>query len=272
MNAILKYPGAKWSCADWIISMIPNHNVYLEPYFGSGAEFFNKKPTKYETINDIDGNVVNLFKVIRDNPNDLARLIELTPYARDEFEFILEPKAGAEINLTDNNVENARRFMVRCSQGFGSKLADRSGWKNTKQSNGPVNPDVWSKVPEHIRNTAYRLKHAQIERKPAIELIRAYNYTNCFIYADPPYLGQTRNNKRIYRNEMKEEPEHKELLEALLKHSGLVMISGYDSDLYNNLLSGWYKATMPTHSDSGAPRTEVLWMNYTPSTEQLIIE
>ena len=86
MNTLLKYPGSKWRVADWIISHFPEHKVYCEPFFGSGAVFFNKSSVYIETINDIDGDVVNLFRVCRERPEELARLIEMTPFARDEFQ------------------------------------------------------------------------------------------------------------------------------------------------------------------------------------------
>ena len=108
MQPILKYPGAKWRLAKWIIEQMPPYKVYLEPYFGSGAILFNKEPKGIETVNDIDGNVVNLFKVIREKPLELARLIELTPWARDEYLQSYEK--------TGDSLEDARRFLVRCWQ------------------------------------------------------------------------------------------------------------------------------------------------------------
>lgn len=108
MNTVIKYPGGKWSYANWIASHLPEHIFYLEPFFGSGAVFFNKQPAKYETINDIDGLVVNFFKACRDYPDELARAVNLTPFARQEFNQIQEEKAGEEIHLTGDCVEDAR--------------------------------------------------------------------------------------------------------------------------------------------------------------------
>ena len=262
MRCVLKYPGSKWSYADWIVSQFPEHNVYLEPYFGSGAAFFAKHPTRYETINDVDGLVVNFFRAARDFPDELARAINLTPFSRQEYRQIEEEHAGEDIQLTGDCVEDARRFAIRCFQGFGSKLADRCGWKNTKQSSGPINPNVWNGVPDSILDAAMRLKSAQIENTDDVALIRDYNAVDCLIYADPPYLGETRNNKRIYRAEMMDEQAHVLLLETLLQHKGPVIISGYDNDLYNDHLKGWHRETKEGRANSGAVRTEVLWMNF----------
>ncbi len=118
VRAILKYPGSKWTLAERIVGQMPPHKFYLEPYFGSGAVFFNKEPSDYETINDLDGNVVNFFRVCRDRPDELARAVNLTPFAREEFISIQEKAAGEEIQLTGDAVEDARRFLVRCYQGF----------------------------------------------------------------------------------------------------------------------------------------------------------
>lgn len=218
MRAILKYPGSKWTLAERIVGQMPSHKFYLEPYFGSGAVFFNKEPSDYETINDLDGNVVNFFQVCRDRPDELDRAVNLTPFAREEFLSIQEKAAGENIQLTGDAVEDARRFLVRCCQGFGSKLADRVGWKNTKQPAGPNNAAIWSKIPLTIYEAAERLKNAQIENTDAVQLIRACNNPDCLIYADPPYLGDTRGRKRLYRVEMLTAAAHAELLDAL--HAG----------------------------------------------------
>ncbi|MFV0413327.1 MAG: DNA adenine methylase [Oscillospiraceae bacterium] len=236
MNCVLKYPGSKWTYADWIVQHMPPHKFYLEPYFGSGAVFFKKPKARFETISDVDGMVVNYFKAVRDYPEQLARAINLTPYARQEYNEIQENHAGEEIQLTGDCVEDARRFAVRCFQGFGSKMADRCGWKNTKHSNGPINPQVWANVPADVLQATERLKGVQVENADAVQLIRACNAEDCLIYADPPYIGSLRNNKRIYRAEMMDEQQHNALLDALLAHKGAVILSGYENDLYNAAL------------------------------------
>lgn len=254
MNAILKYPGSKWTLAERIVREMPTHKFYLEPFFGSGAVFFNKEPAEYETINDLDGNVVNFFRVCREYPDELARAVNLTPFAREEFFSIQERAAGQNIQLTGDTVEDARRFLVRCCQGFGSKLADRVGWKNTKQPAGPNNAAIWSRIPFTIYEAAERLKNAQIENTDAVQLIKACNNPDCLIYADPPYLGDTRGRKRLYRVEMLTTAAHIELLDALLDHKGPVILSGYDHQLYNDKLRKWRKVVYAGRSNSGAAR------------------
>lgn len=267
MNTVLKYPGSKWSTAEWIISNFPpgyEKMTYLEPYFGSGAVFFNKSRSVIETINDIDGNVVNLFKVIRDRPEELARLIHFTPWSRQEYYESYE--------MTGDSMEDARRFLVRMWQAIGSKTSDRTGWRNNIQDlNGNV--DQWStKLPGRIIEVAARLKHinghqVNIENQPAEKILQRYARPYVFIYADPPYEPSTRKN-RIYKHEMTKE-DHKKLLEIILQHPGPVMISGYDNDLYNDLLEGWHKETRLANCEGGQQRIEVIWMNYEPPVRQI---
>jgi len=261
---LLKYPGSKWSYADWICSFFPQHTFYLEPFFGGGAIFFKKEPARYETINDIDGLVVNFFRACRDFSDELARVVNLTPFSRDEYMSIQEERAGEEIHLTGNCVEDARRFLVRCSQGFGSKLADRVGWKNTKHSAGPANPAIWNRLPDSIYKAAVRLKNAQIENTDAIQLIKDCNAPDCLIYADPPYLSETRNGRRIYRKEMLTREQHKKLLDVLIVHEGPVVLSGYDNELYNDTLKKWHKESKIGRANSAAKRVETIWMNFEP--------
>ena len=125
-------------------------------------------------------------------------------------------------------------------------------------------------MPGTIIEAAERLRSAQIENKPGVEIIKGYNFDDCLIYADPPYLREVRGS-RLYRKEMMDEKEHLELLEALLKHKGSVILSGYDSDLYNDHLKGWHKEQMGGHTNSGKLSTETIWMNFEP-THQLTLE
>ncbi len=248
---VLKYPGAKWNLAQWIISYFPPHTTYLEPFFGSGAVFFNKKPSRVETINDIDGNVVNLFKMIRERPEELSRLIEFTPWARDEYR--------ASYDKTGDELEDARRFLVRCWQAFGTRLCDRTGWRHNIQGpNGGLSSN-WFYMPKNILKVAQRLKTVQIENQPAVNLIERYNQPDVLIYADPPYPLNTRTGK-MYAQEMTDQ-DHIELLEALDKHPGPVILSGYSCDLYDIRLKQWQKVTRKALAEKGQIREEVLWIN-----------
>lgn len=252
MNMVLKYPGAKWRIAHWIIGFMPKHTTYLEPYFGSGAVFFNKRPSLLETINDIDGLVVNLFRVVRSRPDELIAAVEMTPWSREEYRESYTP--------TGDQLEDARRFLVRTWQAFGSKTSDSTGWRNEIRGLTGMNITTrWNGLPEKILAAAERLKLAQIEHQPALELIRRYKYPEVLIYADPPYLLSTRSN-RIYANEMTE-ADHIELLDELDMHPGPVLLSGYPSAMYDERLRHWSRKSTLARTELGRQREEVLWIN-----------
>jgi len=250
----LKYPGAKNRIAPWIIDHIPEHSVYVEPYLGSGAVFFNKKPCKIETLNDLNSDVINYFKVLRNNPSELIRLLELTPYGRDEYNYAYIQ------NDNDTDIEKARKFVVKCFMGFGCSNLYKNGFRSSQQTNSPHTTKAWNELPETLKKATIRLKNAQIENLSAIEVINRYNTEDVFIYADPPYLLDTRKGY-LYKHEMTDE-QHIELLELLVKHPGKVMISGYENDLYNSILEGWEKAYKNTTAEQGIQRQEIIWMNY----------
>lgn len=260
MRPILRYPGAKWRLADWIIEHMPPHDVYLEPFFGSGAVFFNKQPSQLETINDLNGDVVNLFRILRDRPDELVRLIELTPWSREEYLASYEP--------ADDQLEQARRFMVRCWQARATRIGSVTGWRHDIRGRlGASCPKTWSRLPDDMQKVAQRLKGAQIEQQPALELIQRYAYSNVLIYADPPYpLGTRQAN--IYADEMTDD-DHIALLEALKQHPGPVLLSSYENDLYDDQLAGWSKVTKQAQAEGGKVATEVLWMNEHVGPQQL---
>lgn len=249
---ILHYPGSKWSMAEWIISHMPPHQTYLEPFFGSGAVFFNKPPSPLETINDIDGDVVNLFRVIRDRPDELARLVYWTPYSREEYYASYDMEGADEL-------ERARRFLVRCWMARGVRTIDQTGWRHIIDLSGPAVVRMWNELPEKIVMTASRLKDVQIEQQPALELIRRYKREDVLIYADPPYPLDTRSG-RMYRHEMTD-ADHAELLDVLDDHPGPVLLSGYANELYDTRLRHWHREERQVLAEAGRIRTEVLWIN-----------
>lgn len=261
-SAVLKYPGSKWSLAKWIIGHMPPHDVYLEPYFGSGAVFFTKKPVKFETINDLDCDVYNLFRVIRERKAELAEAIRWTPWARKEYTDIIPPLGTMEsIIRTGDPVEDARRFLVRMHMGYGSKTSDRTGWRNDINGvgRGSSNPRVWKGLPAKILAVADRLMDAQIECQPALKLIERYQRGEVLIYVDPPYPLSTRA-KRQYAKEMTD-ADHAELLDTLDRHPGPVLLSGYSCPLYDDRLPHWTRRTHKANAEGGRERTEVLWLN-----------
>ncbi|QNB48276.1 DNA adenine methylase [Thermanaerosceptrum fracticalcis] len=248
----MRYPGAKWRLARWIIEQMPSHKVYLEPYFGSGAVLFNKEPQGVEIINDIDGDVVNLFRVMREKPRELAMLVELTPWARDEYE--------NSYFKTGDSLEDARRFLVRCWQAYATRTKYKTGWRHTSYGKSSYMPDLWASIPERIIQVARRLKTVQIENMDAVDLIEKHNHQSVLIYADPPYTLDTRN-KLLYAHDM-DLKGHEKLLDVLLRHKGPVMLSSYENELYNQKLVGWFKKKITTVAEKGQKKEEVIWTNF----------
>lgn len=166
MKAIMKYPGSKWSLADWIINFFPDHHSYLEPFFGSGAVLFNKPRSNMETVNDLDGNVVNLFEWIKRDPEQLAHEIYWTPYARQVYEdtFTREP---------ENSLQKAVDFYIRLNMGYGYRTSGyREGWKNDVQGREKAYAAMdWKDLPGKIKQAAERLRGVQIENRPAVDVI-----------------------------------------------------------------------------------------------------
>ena len=263
LRTVIKYPGAKWGLAEWIIGLMPSHKCYVEPFFGSGAVFFRKAPSRIEFINDIDGEVVNLFRCIRDRPKELERAIALTPYSRAEYETALASRAAPPPNAGGTpDVERALAFLVQHWQGHGFRTYCRSGWKNDIAGREYAYAmQYWNRLPAWIAAVVERLKQAQIECSTAVELIRRVNNPEVLIYADPPYLLSTRHGKKQYSYEMTG-ADHAELLEALLAHQGPVLLSGYDNPLYNGALEGWDKLRHLTVAEGGQKRVETLWCNF----------
>ena len=264
MNAVIKYPGAKWSLAHWIIDHFPQHHSYLEPFFGSGAVLFTKPRSNIETVNDLDSDIVNLFHWIREEPERLAQLIRWTPYAREVYDRAFEK----QYTETDP-LRRAADFCARMMQGHGFRTTgEKVGWKNDVQGRERAYAaKAWMEMPDTILQAAERLRGVQIEHTPAVELIRRFNFPNVLVYCDPPYLRSTRHMKKQYRHEMTDE-DHMELLGVLKAHQGPVLISGYASELYDFELSGWRRETTTTTDQTSRVRQEVLWMNFEPSRQE----
>lgn len=261
MQQILKYPGSKWKLAGKLVELIPPHHSYVEPYFGSGAVLFNKPASDIETVNDLDHEVVNLFRCIQMDAERLARLVMTTPYSREAYEneFDTAVSTGGL-----SRFQRAAGFLVRCWQGHGFRTTGgKVGWKNDvvgrEKAYALWN---WYRLPDRILETVERLRMVQIENRPALELISRFDYPDVFFYLDPPYLFDTRD-RRQYKNEM-EDRDHEELLKKILKSRAMVMISGYESEMYNDYLHGWHKEYFRSSAEHAGPRTEVVWMNYEP--------
>ena len=267
IKPLMRYHGAKWRLAPWIISHFPQHHCYVEPFGGSAAVLISKEPSSREVYNDKNFEIVNLFNVIRDDQmrTELLRLLVMTPYSRTEFEF------AKEVGQNDTPVMTALKLLVRAQMGFGSAGATRgnTGFRLDTARGGTSLQSLWSELPANVLDVTERLRNVIIENTDAYNVIKQHDRSNTLFYLDPPYTLDTRTNKDSYGKFEMREFEHTRLLELTLKSKGMFVISGYDNELYNDTLAGWTKSSRQTaissHNGSGK-RTEVLWIS--PNCEQ----
>ena len=260
--------GGKYSHLNWLLPLLPSATHYCEPFGGSAAVLLNRPPSPVETYNDLDGEVVNFFRVLRENKEALIEAIGLTPFSREEFEkAIQEPVA----ELSD--LERARRFYLRARQvrtGL-AQTASAGRWAHCRLTSragmaGAVSR--WLGSVEALPEIAQRLLRVQIEHDDAFRVIQRYDSPETLFYCDPPYPHSTRGDSKAYKYEMTDR-EHAKLAELLHTVQGKVALSGYHCKLLDDLYSDWTCIEAPvklTHSVKSA-RQEVLWVNYSLPAE-----
>jgi DNA adenine methylase len=267
--------GGKFSHLEWLLPLLPDCHHYCEPFSGSAAVLLNRQPSLVETYNDIDGDVVNFFKVLRDNPDELIRLISLTPFSREEY--------YVAVSKTDENIsdlEKARRFYVRARQtrtGL-AQTASLGRWANCKDTSRSGMSGVvsrWLGGIGALDEIAQRLIRVQIENRPAVDVMKLYDSEKTLFYCDPPYLHVTRGDSKAYGFEMDEE-EHQSFASVAAKCLGMVAVSGYDHPLMDSLFpsSKWFKtfgSDKTIHSTKGT-RQEVLWTNFNPVMQKSLFQ
>lgn len=264
---VIRYHGGKFRLADWILPLIPDHRIYVEPY-GGAASVLLRKPRSYaEVYNDLDDDVVGLFRVLRDpeQAEQLIQAMQLTPYARSEFELAWEQ--------TDDPIERARRLCIRAQMGFGSAGAtkQRTGFRTyTRERSGSSVQSDWTRYPVTLRAVTERLQSVLIECRPALQVMQDHDTPGTVHFVDPPYVPATRAISRgakalkAYRHEMSD-ADHAELLEVLRSLSGYVLLCGYDNELYRRTLKGWTRIDKHARAASGqrgsTARVESIWLS-----------
>jgi DNA adenine methylase len=265
MSAALRPPvpyfGGKITLGPAIADLFPAHGHYVEPYCGSLAVLLAKAPSDHETVNDLDGDLMTFWRVLRDRPEELARACALTPHSR------AEQVAAYETPEDITDVERARRVWVQLTQGRAGTRR-RTGWRHYVAARGATSmPDYLHGYLDRIAPAAERLHRVSLESMPALDLIAKYGVdADTLLYVDPPYLGSTRcRSWDGYENEMRGIDDHKELAAALRAARAAVVLSGYPSDLYDlELYPDWHRHAMAAGTGQGADwanRTEVLWSN-----------
>lgn len=268
MKPPFAYFGGKSRLAERIAAALPEHGHYVEPFAGSLAVLLAKAPSRMETVNDLDADLMTFWRTLRDQPDELIRVCALTPHARREYALsFVRPS-----DLTD--LERARRTWVNLAQGRTGTLAS-TGWRHKKtlmrsSLGGGADIALTARLANQVDRmaaVAARLSSVTLESKPALELITSCGaHEDVLLYVDPPYLASTRAG-RNYRHEMASEGEHRELAEALRSCRAAVVLSGYTSPLYSDLYDDWHVTSMASYTTQGGAAkatTEVLWSNRAP--------
>lgn len=253
---LLRYFGGKAEMAPWIVSLFPDHHLYLEPYGGAASVLFSKAPSPIEVYNDLYGEVFDFFQVLREQPEALIRKLSLTPWHRVEFNAAHEP--------SDDPVERARRFYVRSWQGFGGvgtgkSRRQRTGWRRSR-TRPPQGS--YADVPT-LEAAAARLLSVQFESRPATDVMAEFDAPGHLFYVDPPYLLSVRGRtfpSELYHHDMTED-DHVELLDQLVGLDASVVLSGYRSDLYEDTLTDWTMLVRPSVKVNGSRGEEAVWLS-----------
>nr|WP_313012310.1 DNA adenine methylase [Brucella intermedia] len=253
---VLRWHGGKWMLAPWILQHFPKHRIYVEPFGGAGSVLLRKDRAYAEVWNDLDGDVVNLFRVLRStDASRLVEMLELTPFAREEFHAAYR---------TDNScpVERARQLIIRSFMGFGSNGHARvTGFRANSSRSGTTPAQDWTNYPDALNGIIRRLAGVVIENRDAKRVMSAHDSADTLHYVDPPYVFSTRADlAKDYAHEMTDD-DHAELLDFVRQLSGMVVLSGYPHELYDAALSGWRRVDRVAFADGARERTEVLWIN-----------
>ena len=256
----IRYYGGKWRIASWVIETFPPHTCYVEAFAGGYSVMLQNMPSKFEVMNDLNDDVINFFDMLRAKPEQLIRAIMLTPYAREEL------RRAWKADLTDDPIEKARRFYIRCWMSYGSGVGKQStGWRyqiGTGDNSRASAIGSWNDT-HHLWAVAERLKQVQIEHDDAFKVIRRFDSHETLFYLDPPYVHSTRyhsSDNKGYSHEM-EDDAHRRLAEMVKALDGMVIISGYPSALYDELFVGWTCISRESMDVNGKAQTECLWLS-----------
>ena len=264
MKPPFAYYGGKTTLAERIVSLLPEHSHYVEPFAGSLAVLLAKPRSEMETVNDLDGDLMTFWQVLRDRPADLARVCALTPHSRVEHQQAYDREDC-------DDLERARRVWVLLSQGRGATLR-KTGWRFYRDPAGSTYsfPEYLNAYADRVLPAAERIAGVSLESRDALEVVRDYGrHPNVLLYCDPPYLAASRNSTN-YRHEMASEADHQSLIAELQECKAAVVLSGYPSETYDFWLSEWHRIELAAWTGNGIRsgstrvdgiRTEVLWSN-----------
>jgi len=255
------YFGSKNRIAAKLCADLPPHNAWVEVFCGSAALTLMKEPAPIEIVNDIDGEIVNLFKQLRHHSERVVELVALTPYSRLELDLARQRNKGI------TKIERARRFLVTSMMAINGVFGDEKGGFSFSDSYARNSMEArvsrWYNLPQRISRVVERLRNVRVEHMDGLRLFGSFlKRPASLVYLDPPYLAERVNG---YNHDNNTQEFHKELLLMAKKARCMVFISGYENPLYTELLVDWatkkIKTTTRDSSGKSHHRTEVVWMN-----------
>lgn len=261
---VLLWHGGKWLLADWIISHFPTHRIYTEVYGGAASVLMRKQKCYAEVYNDLNGDVVNLFRVLRDavQAKELERQLRMTPFAREEFRLSYQH--------CEEPIERARRLVIRCYMGFGSAAFNSripTGFRANANRSGTTPAHDWANYPDAMGAMVERLRGMIVENRPAVEIVKQHDGPDTLHYVDPPYVHATRKSRQLgnYGDFEMADDDHRELAEVLRSVSGMVVLSGYPCALYDEMYGDWHCVRRKAFANGARKRIECLWLS--PATK-----
>lgn len=257
MNSLLRYHGGKHKIADWIISKMPEHKCYVEPFGGGASVLLKKNPVITEVYNDLDKEVFNVFRTIRENYDELARRISMTLYSKEDFQLSFEK--------SDDPIETARRFLIQSRMSISTGRSNNSTFRTTiNKDDYHSNPLTLFNLTETLYLTRQRMSRVIIENTDAFTMFEKYDLPGTLWFLDPPYINHTRTYKSIkygYTHNLSDH-DHETLCKVIRTLKGKVIICNYENDIYNTLLEDWTKDSCRGFTNSSRKTTETIWMNY----------
>jgi DNA adenine methylase len=264
---VLIYFGGKFRLSSWVSSFFPSHKTYVEAFAGAASVLMSKPRSKYEIYNDLNDQIVTVFRVLRNQKSakELERQLRLTPFSRTEF------LGACEIEKNDE-IEIARKAIIRSFMGFSSDALFNPNSKGFKgaciTSFTPPQAD-WVNYWDCIKAFTKRLEGGSIENKDALELIARLDAEDTLFYLDPPYVQETRRAGTYMAHEMVD-ADHIRLIDLVKNLKGFVVLSGYDHAIYNSL--DWEKRTIESKTNNNQTRVETIWLNPKTSNSQVQME
>jgi len=257
IRPVFSYFGSKYFLSRKLLCLIPPHHTYIEPYCGSAAMFFAKQPSKVEILNDINHNIFTLFSILRDplKLETLSRLISFTPYSREEYE------SAQNCKHEDDDIVRTWKFLIISNMGFASRQRYKTGWKTGYKNYRTIS--VWNRIPERLAIAALRLKNAQIDNRPGIDVIARADHKESFFFIDPPYPYYSFNTPKHCYDFTMSDDDHYDLVNILKTITGSAMITMYQNKVYDQLIDfGYHKIIVVNKNLHKNDKTETIYMNY----------